>query len=353
MIVDFIKKVVDWQNLSYQEAYEAMREIMSGEATPAQIAALITALRMKGETVEEISAFASVMRKFCVSIKPNVSGRLVDTCGTGGDKIKTFNVSTVSAFVVAGAGVPVAKHGNRSVTSKIGSADLLESLGLKLNVEAEVVQRAIENIGIGFMFAPNFHPAMKYAVGPRREISIRTVFNILGPLTNPAGVKAQLLGVFSEVWLKPLASVLKNLGCEEALVVHGLDGLDEISIVGKTAAVWLKNGDLKTLEISPKDFGLEKANIENIIVNSPEECVETAFRILYCDPKLDDPKLNMVLINSSAALVIGGKADDFRHGVELALESITSGSAYKKLKSLIKSYGGTTSTIEKLEEKYG
>ncbi|MEM0010617.1 MAG: anthranilate phosphoribosyltransferase [Candidatus Bathyarchaeia archaeon] len=353
MIVDCIRKIVEGINLSYQEAYEAMREIMTGRATPAQIAAFLTALRMKGETVEEISAFASAMRELYIPIKPNVNGRLIDTCGTGGDRIKTFNVSTLAAFVAAGAGALVAKHGNRSVTSKAGSADLLERLGLRLDVGADVVQKAIEEIGIGFIYAPNFHPAMKYAIGPRKEIAIRTVFNILGPLVNPANVRAQLLGVFNRSLLEPMAHVLRNLGCEEAIIVNGLDGLDEISIVGRTAIAWLKDGKVKTFEITPEDLGLEKAEPESIMVNSLDECAEIAFRLIYCEPDLRDPMLRMLLANSSAALVIGGKADNFKEGVELALESISSGSAYKKLKSLIKIYDGSPSVLEEMEEKYG
>ncbi|MEM2341091.1 MAG: anthranilate phosphoribosyltransferase [Candidatus Bathyarchaeia archaeon] len=355
MIVECIKKVVEGQNLTYQEAYEAMREIMSGMATPAQIAALLTALRMKGETVEEISAFATVMRmrEFCSAIRPNVKGRIIDTCGTGGDRIKTFNISTLTALIVAGAGVPVAKHGNRSVTSMVGSADLLEKFGLNLNVESDVVKKAIEEIGIGFIFAPKFHPAMKHAIGPRREIAIRTVFNLLGPLTNPAGVKAQLLGVFDETWLKPITLVLGRLGCEEAMVVHGLDGLDEISILGKTSVAWLKDDEVRLFELAPSDFDMKTAKPSDLIVRSPEECVELSFKILYCDPKIGDPKLNMVLMNSSAALIIGGKADNFKYGVELALESIASGSAYRKLRELIKIYGGDLSKLEELERKYG
>lgn len=353
MIVDCIRKVVEGKSLSYHEAYNAMMEIMTGKATPAQIAAFITALRMRGETIEEIAAFATAMRDLCIPVKPSVNGRLIDTCGTGGDRIKTFNVSTLAAFVAAGAGVLVAKHGNRSVTSKAGSADLLEQLGLRLDVGADVVKRAIEEIGIGFIYAPNFHPAMKHAIGPRREIGIRTVFNILGPLTNPANIKAQLLGVFDASWVKPLAQVLKSLGCEEAMVVHGLDGLDEISIADRTLIAWLRDGEIRLLEVSPKDFGLERADLASITVNSLEECVETAFKLLYSNPDFNDPKLRMLLANSSAAMVVGGKADDFRYGVELALESIKGGSAYRKLKDLIKVYGGSTSILEELEEKYG
>jgi len=352
MIRDGIRKVVEGSNLTYQESSEIMKEIMSGSATEAQIGGFLTALRMKGETVDEVSAFASVMREFCHSIRLNVKGRVIDTCGTGGDKIKTFNVSTLAAFVAAGAGVIVAKHGNRSVTSKSGSADLLERLGFNLNLEPEQVKKTIEQIGIGFMFAPVFHPAMKHAIGPRREIGIRTVFNILGPLTNPANANAQLLGVFDDAWLKPLAQVLNRLGCEEAMIVHGLDGLDEISTIGKTTIAWLKDNEIKFQGVSPEDFGLKYAKPEDICEYDPTEGGEIAFRLLNCDPRSNDPKIDILLANSSAALVVGGKADDLKNGVDLASESIENGDAYRKLKSLIKASGGDTSKLEELEKKY-
>jgi len=348
-----LRKIVEGQNLAFNEAYKLMEIMMSGKASPAQMAAILTALRMKGETVEEISAFALAMKHFCRIIKPNVRGRIIDVVGTGGDAIKTLNISTLTSLIVAGAGIPVAKHGNRSFTSKIGSADLLEHFGLNLNVEPEIVEKSIEENGIGFMFAPKFHPAMKYAVKPRKEIGIRTVFNLLGPLSNPANVKAQLLGVFDSVWLKPLALVLKNLGCEEVLVVHGTNGIDEISIVGETKMAWLRDGEIKLLSVFPKDFGFKHARIKEIVIQSPEDAVKKSFKILYCSPNLEDPQLNMVLMNSSAALVVGGRADDFKYGVELALESIRSGSAYKKLKDLIKAYNGDLSRLEEMEKKYG
>src|SRR3990170_3089046 len=258
MIRESIQKLADRTNLTCEESSEAMIEIMSGKATNAQIAAFLTALRMKGETVEEIAAFAKVMRENCRRIHPTVNGRLLDTCATGGDKIKTFNVSTVSAFIIAGTGIAVAKHGNRSVTSRCGSADVLEQLGFNLKMKPQQVQDSIEQAGIGFMFAPAFHPAMKYAVEPRREIGIRTVFNILGPLTNPASANAQLLGVYDPKLTTPIAYALKKLGCEEAMVVHGLDGLDEISTVGRTAIAWLKEGEVATLETAPRDFGVKQ-----------------------------------------------------------------------------------------------
>jgi len=354
MIREAIKKLVDRQKLSYQEAYEAMREIMAGKATQAQIGAFLAALRMKGETVEEITAFSIAMRSFCRKISPKVNGRLVDTCGTGGDRIKTFNVSTAAAFIVAGAGIPVAKHGNRSVTSKSGSADVLENLGLNLNVPPETVEKAIENIGIGFMFAPVFHPAMKNAAGPRREISIRTVFNILGPLTNPAFAKAQIIGVYDTALVEKVAYVLRDLGAEEAMVVHGVDGLDEISIIGETLIAWLKDGEVRVFKTKPKDFGLRRAEVEEIAGANPIESTEAVFRILCGYAKLGDAERDMAVANAAAGIIVGGKADDFAYAIELAQESIESGSTYKKLKELIRFYDGSTpSRIEELEANYG
>ncbi len=352
MIKDCISKLVKGLDLTYQEAEDVMKEIMSGYATEAQIGAFLVALRMKGETVEEISAFASTMRKFCCRIHPKVKGRIIDTCGTGGDKIKTFNVSTASAFIVAGAGVTVAKHGNRSVTSKCGSADVLERLGLNLNIEPKEVESIIERVGIGFMFAPKFHPAMKYAVKPRREIGIRTVFNILGPLTNPAGATAQVLGVYDAKWLKPLALVLKRLGCEEAMIVHGLDGLDEISIIGRTLIAWLKEEETSIIELSPKEFGLRTADPREISGSTPEESAVLLFKILNDLLEEDDPRRNMAMINAAAGITVGGKADDMKYGLELAEESIESGSAYKKMKMMIKASGGEIERLEELEKQY-
>jgi anthranilate phosphoribosyltransferase len=329
-----------------------MKEIMSGKATDAQIGAFLTALRLKGETAEEITAFTAVMKQCCHRIRPHVEGRLVDTCGTGGDKIKTFNISTTAAFVVAGADIAVAKHGNRSVTSKCGSADVLERLGLNLNVSPEEVESAIEEVGVGFMFAPAFHPAMKYAIGPRREVGIRTVFNVLGPLTNPAGANAQLLGVYDQRLTEPLAYALKSLGCEEAMVVHGVDGLDEISTVGKTVISWLRNSEVTTKEVGPKDFGVKQAKTKDIKGTTPEESAEIVFKILNCIVAVDDPKREIVQVNGAAAIIAAGKADDFGYGVEVARESIESGAAYRKLKELIKFSRGDQSKLEQLEKEY-
>ncbi|MEM2888131.1 MAG: anthranilate phosphoribosyltransferase [Candidatus Bathyarchaeia archaeon] len=352
MIREGIDKLVRNIDLTYYESKEIMKEIMSGVATDAQIGAFITALRMKGETVQEISAFAETMREFCFRISPRVSGRLVDTCGTGGDRIKTFNVSTVSAFVASGAGVTVAKHGNRSFTSKCGSADLLEKLGLNLDLEPEKIEKVIEEVGVGFMFAPKFHPAMKFAVGPRREIGIRTVFNLLGTLTNPASADAQVLGVYSKEWVQPMAYVLKELGCEEAMVVHGLEGLDEVSPTGKTLLAWLKNGQVSVKEIEPKDFGLKPVELRSTSETTPEESAEIAFKLLNDSLDAQDSRRIMVLLNAAAAIAVSGLADNLAYGAKLASESIESGSAYKKLKMMIKTSDGDLSVLEELEKKY-
>jgi anthranilate phosphoribosyltransferase len=352
MIREGIQQLISGQDLTYQDAKGIMREIMSGDSTEAQISAFLTALRIKGETIQEISAFAAVMREFCYKIRPQVNGRLLDTCGTGGDKVKTFNISTASAFLIAGAGIAVAKHGNRSVTSTSGSADVLEKLGLNLNVDPKSVEGIIEKVGIGFMFAPKFHPAMKYAIGPRRQIGIRTVFNILGPLTNPANANAQVVGVYDKEWVTPLAQVLQTLGCEEAMVVHGLDGLDELSIIGKTSIAWLRDGGISRLEKTPKDFGFKKATLDEISGPSLEESSVLTFKLLHNLLTPKDPKRNIVLMNAAAGILVSGKADTFDYGIELADESINNGAAYKKLKAMIKASNGDLSNIEELETNY-
>lgn len=351
MIREGVQKLIEGSNLTFDESIEIMNEMMSGKATNAQTAAFLTALRMKGETVEELIAFASVMKKNCREIQPRVHGRLVDTCGTGGDKLKTFNVSTAAAFVIAGAGVSVAKHGNRAVTSKSGSADVLEKLGLNLNLEPKAVETIIEKVGVGFMFAPAFHPAMKYAAEPRREIGIRTVFNLLGPLTNPACANAQLLGVYERKMAVPIAYALDKLGCTEAMIVHGLDGLDEISTVGKTLIVHLKDGNVIKKETSPTDFGVRKACIADLQPSTPDESAQILFRILD-ENMVNDAKLEIVLVNSAAGIIVGGKAADFKEGMELAKESIESGAALSKFKELIKVSGGSLQRLEELEAKY-
>ncbi|MDR2700486.1 MAG: anthranilate phosphoribosyltransferase [Nitrososphaerota archaeon] len=348
MIQNYIQKLIEGTDLSLNEATQVMQGVMTGEVTNAQTGALLTALRIKGESIEELIAFASVMRSQCHQIKPKVQGRLVDTCGTGGDKIKTFNVSTAAAFVIAGAGVPVAKHGNRAVTSNSGSADVLEKLGLNLTMTPQTVQTAIEKVGVGFMFAPAFHPAMKFAIQSRKEIGIHTVFNILGPLTNPANATGHLLGVYDLKLIRPLANVLNKLGCEKAMVVHGLNGLDEVSTLGKTCIAYLKQGQIHELEVSPKFFGVKRAQAADLKVSSVEESAKTIYHILV-DQNLCDVKVEMVLVNSAAGIIVGGKADDFAEAMQVAKESILSGAAYNKLKELIVISGGSLESLEELE----
>ena len=333
-------------------AAESMRQIMSGEATDAQIGAFLTALRMKGETPDEITALASVMRKFCTRINPKVNGRLVDTCGTGRDKADTFNISTTAAFVTAGAGASIAKHGNRSVTSSCGSADLLERLGLNLKMTPMDVERSIEQVGVGFMFAPTFHPAMKHAIGPRRELGLRTVFNILGPLTNPAGAEAQLLGVFNRTLTEPMAECLNSLGTIEAMVVHGLEGLDEISTTGPTAISHLKDGVVETYNVTPELMGIRRVDPTMIAGSGPEESAEMTFRILY-GLEGRGARVEIVLANAAAGLIVGGQSDGFSDGVEMAAESIESGAAYNKLKNLVAGSAGDLSLLEEMENRFG
>jgi anthranilate phosphoribosyltransferase len=340
---EFISKLVEGEDLTREEAEEAMKLIMSGSATEAQIGGFLTALRMKGETMEEIAACARVMRAFAERITPRVRGTLVDTCGTGGDKIKTFNISTIAAFIAAGAGVPIAKHGNRSVTSKAGSADLLEALGVKIDCPPSVVERCIEKAGIGFMFAPVFHKAMKYAIGPRKEIGIRTVFNVLGPLTNPANAQAQLLGVYDAGLTPRIAGALGNLGVERAVVVHGLDGLDEISTLGGTQISELGEEGVRTYKVKPEEFGLKRASIGDLAGGDVEYNAKVALSLLKDGEK--GPKRDVVTLNAGAAIYVGGKADSIKEGMALAEESIDSGKAYLKLAMLVRETGGDLSKL--------
>jgi anthranilate phosphoribosyltransferase len=311
-------------------AERVMEEIMTGRATQAQIGCILTALHMKGETIEEISGFAKVMREKASRIYPDVE-MIVDTCGTGGDRLHTFNISTTVAFVVAGCGVAVAKHGNRSVSSKSGSADVLEALGVNINLSPEMVKKCIETTGIGFMFAPGFHSAMKHAIGARREIGIRTVFNILGPLTNPASANAQVLGVYEKGLTEALAEVLNNLGTKHALVVHGHDGLDEISTTTETTVSELKNGEVVTYTISPEQFGIARTTIENLRGGDAQANAKITEDVLKGEK---GPFRDIVLINAAAALMTAGKAEDITDGIALAAESIDSGNALKKLEQL-------------------
>ena len=330
MIADLVKKAADSQDLSADEAQAAMSEIMSGEATPAQIAAFLVAMRMKGETVDEVTAFARVMRAHVLPVKTS-RRPLVDTCGTGGDEIKTFNVSTVAAFVAAGAGVAIAKHGNRSVTSKCGSADVLEALGIKFDLPPDRVARCVDEVGIGFMFAPAYHPAMKYAAPVRRELGLRTVFNALGPLTNPAMADAQVLGVYRPEMTELHAGVLKNLGSERAYVVHGVGGLDELSTLGETRLTELKNGDVRTYSITPEDVGLRRARPEDVRGRTPEENARTLVAVLEGEK---GPARDIVVLNAAAAIAAGGKAETLAAAIPLAEESLDSGAALGKLNGL-------------------
>ena len=330
MIQEAISKLIEKQNLSQEEAEAVMNEIMSGKATDAQIAGFLVALRLKGETIDEITACAKIMREKASKIKPKAKP-LIDIVGTGGDKSGTFNISTCAAFVVAGAGIAVAKHGNKSVSSKCGSADVLTALGINIGLEPKKVEQCINEIGFGYMFAPSFHPAMKYAIGPRKELGIRTVFNILGPLTNPAEAPYELMGVFSPSLTEPLAAVLGKLGCRHAFVVHG-NGMDEITVDGATKITEYQDGDIKTFTIKPTDFGIKTASLNELKGGTPDECAKTIINVL--NGKEKGAKRDVVLLNAGAAIFIAGKADSIKKGIELAKESVDSGKALKKLEQL-------------------
>lgn len=344
MLKQAIQKVVDRSNLTEQEMEAAMEVIMTGQATPAQIGSFITALRLKGETIEEITGAARVMRQKATRIQADEASvsidreeinldleTVVDTCGTGGDGTNTFNVSTTTAFVVAGCGLRVAKHGNRSVSSLCGSADVIERLGVKLDVPPAVVEKCLDEVGIGFLYAPALHGAMKHAIGPRREIGIRSIFNILGPLTNPAGANVQVLGVYKKELTPVLAEVLGNLGSRSAFVVYGEGSLDEISIIGKTQVSELKDGQVTTYSIEPEDFGLARADLNDIRGGDVEENAGIVLSVLQGEK---GARRDMVLLNASAALVAAGRAADFSDGISQAAESIDTGRALEKLEGM-------------------
>jgi anthranilate phosphoribosyltransferase len=335
MIKEAIATVVKGDDLTEGEMMEAMEEIMEGRATPSQIASFITALRMKGEIVDEITGAAKVMRAKAKKVNLGNHGEdeiILDTCGTGGDSTNTFNVSTATAFVVAGGGAKVAKHGNRAVSSQCGSADVLEALGMKLDISQSDVMRCIREVGIGFLYAPLFHGAMKHAAGPRREIGLRTIFNLLGPLTNPAGATAQVLGVYDPDLTEKMAHVLKNLGTREAFVVCGEGTFDEISICGPTKASHLKNREVNTFTMTPEEYGFKRAAPEAI---KGGDVRENAGIILEIMEGQRGPKRDIVLLNAAAAFVAGGLDGDLKAGIERAKESIDSGRAEEKLDSLI------------------
>jgi anthranilate phosphoribosyltransferase len=334
MMPALIVKVESGSNLSRQEAEAAMEEILSGRAVEDSIVALLAALRTKGETVEELVGFARAMRRHATPIFSGASRPdelLVDTCGTGGDASGTFNISTTAAFVAAGAGVRVAKHGNRSISSRCGSADVLEALGISLDVAPERVGAAIREIGIGFLFAPALHTTMRHAMPARRRLG-RTAFNLLGPLTNPAGARAQIAGVFSAEVVEKVASVLAELGVERAFVVHGAGGLDEISLAGKTKVGDVRGGIVRLYEVTPEDFGLSAAPISSILGGDATHNAGLLRAILTGEP---GPRRDIVIANATAAIVAAGRAADFLEGARLATESIDSGAARKKLEALI------------------
>jgi len=331
MLKPFIAKAINRTDLTDVEAEEAMNIIMTGQATSAQIGAYLVALRMKGETIPEITGSVRAMRNVAVKVKLDTNESVYDIVGTGGDGAHTFNISTAAAFVLAGTGRKVAKHGNRAASSQCGSADVLSALGVNLELTAEQVAQAIEQIGIGFMFAPKFHPAMKHAIGPRKEIGQRTIFNILGPLTNPAGANIQLTGVFSPSLTEPLAQVLNELGSKAALVIHGANGLDELNTTGANRVSHLKNGAVETYELNPSDLGLAQSTVQDLRGGTPDESAVMMRDLL--SNKLNGARRDAVLLNAAAALA--AETSDFKSALEEAATSLDSGKAFAKLNALV------------------
>ena len=330
MLTETLAKVVGGREIDDREAEAAMAEIMRGEATQAQIGAFLVALRMRGETVQEIEGFARAMRDNCIRIRSRHRD-LVDTCGTGGDALDTFNISTGAALVAAAAGVPIAKHGNRSVSSECGSADVLMELGVRIDLEPEQVEACLDEVGIGFLFAPALHPAMKHAIGPRRELGLRTVFNILGPLTSPAGAERQLLGVFDAELTEMMAETLGRLGSKHALVVHGLDGLDELSTLGPTQVSELRGGEVSTYTVEPEQFGLPRATAKDLAGGDPDQSAQALVEAISGE---GSARRDIVLLNAGAAIYVGGKADDTAEGVSIAAATVDTGAATGKLAAL-------------------
>lgn len=331
MFKDILNQLLNKQNLSHDQMLSVMQQVMSGELTAAQIAALLIALRVKEETIEEIAAAATVMRDLSTKVKIKDTTHLVDTCGTGGDGIQTFNVSTVSAFVAAAAGAKVAKHGGRSVSSTCGSADVLEALGVDVNKMPTEVAASVEEIGIGFMFAPNHHSAMKYAAPVRKELGVRTIFNLLGPLTNPASAKRQVMGVFDQALTTKLAHVLQKLGSEHVLVVHGADGMDEISFTGDTYVAELKDGKVTEYVVNPQQFGLAIHALQDIQIQSAEQSKAMVMAVL--NGETGSPR-DIVLLNAGAAIYVAGIAQSLKAGIDKAAEMIDSKAALAKLEAL-------------------
>ena len=334
-IKEALNRVVNNLDLSTAEMQDVMREIMTGQCTDAQIGAFLMGMRMKSETIDEIVGAASVMRELAAPVAINAE-RLVDTCGTGGDGMNIFNVSTAAAFVVAAAGGKVAKHGNRAVSGKSGSADLLEAAGVYLNLKPEEVARCVESVGVGFMFAPAHHGAMKHAIGPRRELGLRTIFNMLGPMTNPAGVKHQVLGVFSQALCRPLAEVLQRLGSEHVLVVHASDGLDEISLAAPTFVAELKDGEIREYQIQPEDFGIKSQTLIGLSVNDAQESLALIRDALGKRKTENGQKAaDMIVLNAGAALYAADHASSLKEGMHLAQDALHTGLAWEKLDELV------------------
>ncbi|EDP74116.1 anthranilate phosphoribosyltransferase [Hydrogenivirga sp. 128-5-R1-1] len=332
MVKELIKKISEFKDLEKNEVETLFRDLMEGKLTDAQIGAVLIGLKMKGETVEEITQAAKIMREKAVKVPVKDKSRLVDTCGTGGDKVDTFNVSTITAFVIAGAGAKVAKHGNRSVSSKCGSADIMQALGVNIEMPPQAAAKAIEEAGLAFLFAPIYHPAMKNVIKQRRELGVRTIFNILGPLSNPAEAKYQLMGVFDEKLVEPLAKVLRLLGIERGYVVHGKEGLDEVSITTETVVGEINGDEISVYTVKPEDFGLKRASLNEITGGDIECNLKIALDIL--EGKDKSAKTDFVALNAGFALSAAGVVDNIKEGIELAKESIYSGKAYEVLEKL-------------------
>jgi anthranilate phosphoribosyltransferase len=331
-----IKSVLARKDLSRDDMTAVMQLIMTGEATPSQIGGFLVGLRMKGETVDEITAAATVMRELATRVSPT-SDHLIDTCGTGGDSSGSFNISTASAIVAAAAGAHVAKHGNRSVSSKSGSADVLEAAGVNLDISPETVGACIDEVGVGFLFAQKHHSAMRHAIGPRREMGVRTIFNVLGPLTNPASAPNQVMGVFDGELVEPLAQVLKQLGSRHVMVVHADDGMDEISISTTTSVAELKDGEVRTYRISPADFGMQQVDVSSIRVDGIEQSLATIRAVFDNQP---GPAADIVCLNAGAAIYVAGLADSHQQGVDKARQAIAEGKAKAVLEQLVSKTNG-------------
>ncbi|MEZ5476818.1 MAG: anthranilate phosphoribosyltransferase [Thiolinea sp.] len=326
----YIRKITDGETLSRAEMTAAMRDIMTGGATPAQVGGFLVGMRMRGETVEELSAAAAVMRELATGVVANRE-HMVDTCGTGGDASGTFNISTASAFVCAAAGARVAKHGNRSVSSKSGSADVLEAAGVNLDISPEQVAECIDKLGVGFLFAQKHHSAMRHAIGPRKDLGVRTLFNLLGPLTNPAGAPNQVVGVFAPQWVRPLAEVLQQLGSRHVMVVNAADGLDEISIAAPTHVAEYHDGVVSEYTIEPEDFGLQRAALDGLRVETAEQSLALIRRVLNNEP---GPAADIVALNAGAAIYVAGLAKSHQQGMEKARSVMADGSALQRMHQL-------------------